>query len=112
MLLVDAAHECSSRRQDLIDEDEDGLFRAELDALADDVDELAYGEVGGHEVFLLVDGRDVALLYFLADYLSLLRQHVARHNKSGWMEAGSEDAASVMEGRGIGIRTGMRSAYF
>ena len=46
MLLVNAAHERGSRRQDLIDEDEDGFFRAELDALSDDVDKLADGEVG------------------------------------------------------------------
>ena len=69
MLLIDAAHERGSGRQNLVDEDEDGLLRAELDALADDVDELAHGEVGGDEVFLLVDGCDVALLHLLADYL-------------------------------------------
>ena len=43
MLLVDTAHERSAWGQDLIDEDEDGLFWAQLDALADHVDELAYG---------------------------------------------------------------------
>lgn len=67
MLLVDAAHEGGSGRQDLVDEDEDGLLGGELDALADDVDELADGEVGGDEVLLLVDGRDVGLLDLLAD---------------------------------------------
>ena len=69
MFLVDAAHKRSGWRQHLINEDEDGLFRAQLDALADHVDELAYGEVGGHEVFLLVDSGDVALLNLLADDL-------------------------------------------
>ena len=68
MLLVNATHEGSSRGKDLVNEDEDGLLRAELDALADDVDELADGEIGGHEVLLLVDGRDVALLHLLADH--------------------------------------------
>ncbi len=67
MLLIDATHERSSRWQDLIHEDEDGLLRAELDALADDVDKLADGQVGGDEVLLLVDGRNVALLHLLAD---------------------------------------------
>jgi hypothetical protein len=43
VLFVDAAHERSAGGQDLIDEDEDGLFWAQLDALADYVDELAYG---------------------------------------------------------------------
>ena len=59
MLLVDGAHERRGGRQHLVDEDKNGLLRAELDALADDVDELPDGEVGGDEVFLLVDGRDV-----------------------------------------------------
>lgn len=59
MLLVDTAHERCSRRQDLVDEDEDGLLRRELDALADDIDKLSNSEVGGDEVLLLVDGRDV-----------------------------------------------------
>ena len=68
MLLVNAAHERSSGRQNLVDEDEDRLLRAELDALADDVDELSDCEVGGHEVFLLVDRRDVALFHLLADH--------------------------------------------
>ena len=48
VLLVDAAHECGSRRQHLINEDEDGLLWGELDALADNVYELADREVGWH----------------------------------------------------------------
>jgi hypothetical protein len=71
MLLVDAAHQRCSRRQDFINEDEDSLFGAELNALADDVDELSDGEVGGDEVLLLVDGGDVGFLDFFADYLKL-----------------------------------------
>ena len=69
MLLVDGAHQRGGRGQDLVDEDEDGLLRAELDALADDVDKLADGKVGGHKVLLLVDRRDVRLLDLLADDL-------------------------------------------
>lgn len=45
VLLVDGAHQCCRGGQDLVDEDEDGLLGRELDALADDVDELADGEV-------------------------------------------------------------------
>jgi hypothetical protein len=67
MLLVDAAHERSGWWQDLIDEDEDSLLWGELDALADYVDELAYGEVGGDQVLLLVDRRNVRLLDLLTD---------------------------------------------
>jgi hypothetical protein len=69
VLLVDGGHQRGGRRQDLIDEDEDGLLRRELDALADHVDELADGEVGGDQVLLLVDSRDVRLLHLLADDL-------------------------------------------
>jgi hypothetical protein len=67
MLLINRAHERSSRRQNLIDEDEDRLLGGQLDALADNVDELAHGQVGWHKVLLLVDGRDVAFLDLLAD---------------------------------------------
>ncbi len=69
MLFVDTAHECSSRWQDLIDEDEDGFLRRQLDALADDIDELADGEIAGHQVLLLVDGCNVRFLDFFADHL-------------------------------------------
>lgn len=69
VLLIDAAHQRGRRRQDLVNEDEDGLLRGELDPLADDVDELADGEVCWYQVLLLVDGRDVALFDFLADDL-------------------------------------------
>ena len=67
MLLVDTAHERGSRWQDLIDEDEDGLLGGELNALADYVDELTDSQVGGNEVLLLVDRRDIRLLHLLAD---------------------------------------------
>jgi hypothetical protein len=69
VLLVDAAHESSGWRQDLVDEDEDGLLWAELDAFANNINELADGEVCGHEVLLLVDGGDVRLLDLLTDDL-------------------------------------------
>jgi hypothetical protein len=69
VLLVDAAHECGGWREGLIDEDEDGFLGRQLDALADDIDELADRQVRGHQVLLLVDGGDVALFHLLADDL-------------------------------------------
>ena len=69
VLLIDRAHECSGRWQNLVDEDEDGLLGAELDALADHIDELSDGEICWHKVLLLVDRRDVRLLDLLADNL-------------------------------------------
>lgn len=59
MLFVNGAHQRSSRRQDLVDEDENGFFGRELDALTDDVDKLADCEVCGDQILLLVDGGDV-----------------------------------------------------
>lgn len=59
VLLVDAAHQGSSRREDLINEDEDGLLGRELDALPDDVDKLAYGEICGYEILLLINSCDI-----------------------------------------------------
>ena len=69
MFVVDTAHECSGGWQDLINEDEDGLLWAELDSLANNIDELTNCQVGGDKVFLLIDGCDVGLLDLLADDL-------------------------------------------
>ena len=69
VLLVYGGHESGGGRQDLVDEDENGLLGRELDSLADHVDELAYGEICGDKVLLLVDGRNVRLLDLLADDL-------------------------------------------
>lgn len=70
VLFIDAAHEGSGRGEDLIDEDEDCLLGAKLDTLANNIDELADGEICGDEVLLLIDGSNVRLLYLLADDLS------------------------------------------
>jgi len=67
MLLVNRTHQRSSRWQNLIHEDEDGLLGAQLDALADYVYELTNSQVGGNEILLLVDSRDIGLLDLLAD---------------------------------------------
>ena len=83
MLLVDAAHQRRGRGQDLIDEDEDGLLRRKLDALADDVDELAHGQVGGDQILLLVDGRDVGFLHFFADHLCFFSSAKERQKEQG-----------------------------
>jgi hypothetical protein len=67
VLLVNRRHQRSGGWQHLIDEDEDCLLWGELDALADYVDKLAYGEICGHEILLLVDSRNIRFLDFLAD---------------------------------------------
>lgn len=45
MLFINRAHESCCGGEDLVDEDEDGFLGGELDALPDDVDELAYSQV-------------------------------------------------------------------
>lgn len=69
MLFVDAAHESGCWRQNLVDEDVDGLLGGQLDPLSDDVDELPDCEVCGNQVLLLIDGFDVRLLDLFADDL-------------------------------------------
>lgn len=66
VLLVDAAHQRGGRRQDLVHEDEDGLLRRKLDALADNVDELAYGKIRRYQVLLLIYCCNIRLFNFLA----------------------------------------------
>ena len=78
VFLVDAAHEGRCGRQNFVDEDKDGLFGCKLDALADDVAELADGQVGRHEIFLLVYGCDVGLLDLLTNDLPSVRHRVSR----------------------------------
>ena len=65
MLLVDGAHQSRGGRQNLVHEDEYGLLGRKLNALSDNVDELAHCQVGGNQVLLLVDGRNVRLLDLL-----------------------------------------------
>ena len=67
VLLVDGTHERRRGREDLVDKDKDCLFRRELDAFADHVDKLPDRQVGGDEVFLLVNRRNVAPLHLFAD---------------------------------------------
>ena len=69
VLVVDRGHERGSRGKDVVDEDEDCLFGAQLDALANDVHELPHGQIRGDQVLLLVQVGDVALLGFLDDDL-------------------------------------------
>lgn len=77
MLLIDTAHEGCRWRQHVVDKDEDGLFRRQLDALTNHVDELADGEVGRDQVLLLVNGGNVGLFDLLADDGDAVRVLVA-----------------------------------
>lgn len=84
MFLVDAAHESSRWGQNLIDKDEDGLFRRQLDALPDNVDELADSEICGDKILLLINGGNVGLLDLFANNLEadVLALDVNKHKMS------------------------------
>lgn len=97
VLLVDAAHESSGWRKDLIYEDEDGLLGRQLDAFADDVNELAHGEVRRYEVLLLIDGSDITLLDLFANNLW---RHVLVRDKGG-------DCGTVRMGDAYGNTVGV-----
>eukprot|EP00976_Prorocentrum_cordatum_P003268 63215-Prorocentrum_minimum.AAC.1 len=49
VLLVDGGHERGGGGKDVINEDENGLFRGELNPLTNDVHELPHREVHGHQ---------------------------------------------------------------
>ncbi len=59
VLFVNAVHQRCRWWQDLIYEDEDSFLRRELDALANNVDELAHGQVARDKILLLVDCGNV-----------------------------------------------------
>ena len=83
VLLVNAAHKCSSRRQHFINKDENGLLGGQLNALSNHIDELADCKIRWDEVLLLIDSRDVRLLDLLANNLSTRQSAVS-------MELGNE----------------------
>lgn len=144
VLVVDLTHESGGWRQDLVDEDEDGLLGRELDPLSDDIHELqtgdtksivrvcyarpsrgtervylSDGEIGGDEVLLLVDRRDIRLVCLLADDLC----EGARSERPSVSDDARGMARSTMRPRPrlallidstewAGTLTGMRSGYF
>lgn len=122
MLFVDGGHQRGCWWEDLVDEDEDGLVGGQLDALADDVDELADCQVCWYEVLLLVDGSDVTLLDLFADNLeenSVLAVapwivEAVGSGGSGSGECLGERARQFPVGKRMffEILTGIRSRYF
>lgn len=101
VLFVDAAHEGGGRRENLVDEYEDGLLGGQLDALPDDVDELAYGEICGYEVLLLINSSDVGLFDLFADDLERRRGRRVSTSASSTMGRGGRfrnDATSQKAG--------------
>jgi hypothetical protein len=45
VFFIDRTHQRRRGRQDLVDKDEDGLLRRQLDPLTDDIDKLAYSQI-------------------------------------------------------------------
>lgn len=116
MLLVDGGHQRSCWRENFVDEDKDGLVRGQLDTLADDVDELADGEVCWHQVLLLVDSGDVALLNLLADNLEHRGVNYYLHSFSelggAAPVAGGCSGDRAVVHKVVIVLTGIRSRYF
>lgn len=96
MLFIDTAHQSRSRRQDLVDEDENRFLRAELDSLANNIDELTDGQIRGDEVLLLIDRSDVGFLDLLTDDLPTFSTRSFEMQREQYEQR----------------LTGMRSAYF
>ena len=69
VLFINAAHECCSWWENLIDEDEDSFLWRKLYTLTNHVYKLSYREVGGNEIFLLVDSSDIWLFDFFTYHL-------------------------------------------
>jgi len=61
VLLVNGRHQSRRRRKRVVDKDENRLFSAQFNALSNDVHELPDGEIGGDEVLLLIQRRNVRL---------------------------------------------------
>lgn len=73
MLFIDAAHQGRSWWQNFVDEDENSLLWAKLDALPNNIDKLSDGQVCRHQVFLLVDCGNIRFLNLFTDDLDLPR---------------------------------------
>lgn len=114
VLLVDGGHQRGRWWENLVDKDKDGLVRGQLDALADDVDELADCQVCWDEILLLVDGSNVTLLDLFADNLreecvSVVSRGVEVVGSSGGRRRWRWLVQTMMLFGGL---TGMRSRYF
>lgn len=59
VFFIDGTHQGRRGWEDLVDENKNGFLRAELDSFADDIDELADGQVGWHQILFLVDRRNI-----------------------------------------------------
>lgn len=68
VLLVQLRHQHGRRREDVVDEDEDGLLGGEFDALTNDKHKLPDGQFSRHQVLLLVDLWNVRLFDALANH--------------------------------------------
>ena len=111
VLLINGAHQCSCRRKDFVNEDENGLLRRELDTFSNHIYELAHSQIlwqsspsefilshwrggtnGGYKIFLLVDRRNVCAVRLLTNDL--------------WPNVRHLPLPTSVE------RTGIRSGYF
>ena len=68
--LVEGAHGCTRRRNDVVDEEEECVFGSKVNALANEEVELSDGQVGWHEILLLVEITYSCFRRFLHNHLA------------------------------------------
>jgi hypothetical protein len=115
VLVVDHGHQRRRRRKNLVNKDEDGTLRSELDTLANDVDELSRRSVSMDERGEEKVGRrtcptvrSAGTRYF---FLSIAGMSVLSAFSQMTCE-GMDESEGFMRRTRRGKRTGMRSGYF
>lgn len=68
VFLVKRSHGSGCRGDDVVDEEEKGVVRAELNSLTNEEVKLAYGQVRWHQVFLLIQISDPRLRSLFHDH--------------------------------------------
>lgn len=87
MFLIQRAHSGRCRGNHIVDEKEEGVLGPQVDAFADQKVELAYSQIGGYQVLLLVQITNACLGGLLYDDLkwnNWLHEHQGVRGTQGW----------------------------
>lgn len=71
MNLIQGAHGGRCWRNHVVHEEEERILRTEVDALPDQEVKLANGQIGGHQILLLVQIANASLRCFLHNHLEI-----------------------------------------
>lgn len=72
--VVQRSHGGAGRRNDVVNKEKQGVFRAQVDALSDEKIELADSKIGRYQVLLFVQFTDTRLWGFFDDHLGKQKQ--------------------------------------